>query len=41
MISTYWPWLFSVGIIPALLSIVVARRIREPEAWKRAAAEGK
>ncbi len=31
-----WPWLFSVGIIPALLSVIVARRIREPEVWLKA-----
>ncbi len=40
-ISTHWRWMFSVGIVPALLAVVVARRLREPEAWKRAAAEGK
>ena len=36
MIQHDWPWLFSVGIIPALLSIIVARRIREPEVWLKA-----
>ena len=41
MISTHWRWMFSVGIIPSLLAIIVARRLREPESWKRAAAEGK
>ena len=41
MISTHWRWMFSVGIVPSLLAIIVARRLREPEAWKRAAAEGK
>jgi uncharacterized membrane protein YsdA (DUF1294 family) len=33
--------MFSVGIVPSLLAIVVIRKLREPEAWKRAVAEGK
>ena len=41
VISTHWRWMFSVGIVPSLLAIIVARRLREPEAWKRAVAEGK
>jgi MFS family permease len=41
VISTHWRWMFSVGIVPSLLAILVARRLREPEAWKRAVAEGK
>ena len=41
VISTHWRWMFSVGIVPSLLAIIVARRLREPEAWKRAKAEGK
>ncbi|MGO9114197.1 MAG: MFS transporter [Thermoguttaceae bacterium] len=39
-ISTHWRWMFSVGIVPSLLAVIVARRLREPEAWKRAAADG-
>jgi MFS family permease len=41
LIQRDWPWLFSVGIIPALLSIIVARRIREPEVWLKARNEWK
>src|SRR5208337_2327306 len=41
VISTHWRWMFSVGIVPSLLAVIVARKLREPEAWKRAAAEGK
>ncbi len=26
-----WQWLFGIGILPALLSIIVMRRIREPD----------
>ncbi len=40
LISTHWRWMFSVGIVPSLLAIIVARRLREPEAWKRAVAAG-
>jgi MFS family permease len=36
-----WQWLFGIGILPALLSIIVARRIREPDSWLRAAADAK
>jgi MFS family permease len=39
VISSHWRWMFSVGIIPALLSIIVVRKIREPEVWVRAVAE--
>ena len=41
LIQRDWPWLFSVGIIPALLSIIVARRIREPEMWLKARSQWK
>ena len=41
IIQTHWRWMFSVGIVPSLLAILVARKLHEPEAWKRAAAEGK
>lgn len=32
--------MFSVGIVPSLLAVVVARRLREPDAWHRAVAAG-
>ncbi len=41
LISTHWRWMFSVGIVPSLLAIIVASKLREPDAWKRTAAEGK
>jgi len=31
-----WRWIFGVGIIPALLSVVVMSRLKEPERWKKA-----
>jgi MFS family permease len=35
-----WRWMFAVGIVPALLAVVVIARLREPERWKQAVAEG-
>jgi MFS family permease len=40
VISTHWRWMFSVGIVPSLLAVIVARRLREPDAWKRTVAAG-
>jgi MFS family permease len=39
VVSTYWRGLFAIGILPALLSVVVISRLREPERWKEAVAE--
>jgi len=39
-ISTHWRWMFSVGVVPSLLAVVVAGKLREPDVWKRALAEG-
>jgi MFS family permease len=41
MISSHWRWMFSIGIVPSLLAVIVMRRLHEPEAWKRAVAEGR
>jgi MFS family permease len=30
-----WRWMFTVGIIPALLVVGVFRRMKEPEAWQK------
>ena len=35
-----WRCLFIVGFIPALLAFVIMRHLKEPEAWKKAIAEG-
>ncbi len=40
VIDTHWRWMFSAGIIPALLSIIVFRRLREPGAWLKVMAAG-
>jgi MFS family permease len=31
-----WRWMFLVGILPALLVLVIRRRLKEPEDWVRA-----
>jgi MFS family permease len=31
-----WRWLFLVGIAPALLVVVIRRKLKEPETWQRA-----
>jgi MFS family permease len=35
-----WRFLFFVGFLPALLALVVMRRLEEPEKWKQALATG-
>ena len=30
-----WRWMFTVGVIPAMLVVLVFRKMREPEAWQR------
>lgn len=41
IISVHWRWMFSVGILPALIAVMVASKVREPEIWKEAKAQGK
>ncbi len=35
-----WRWIFGVGIVPALLSVIVMLRLKEPQRWQKAVAEG-
>ena len=35
-----WRWLFVVGILPALLVLVIMRRLKEPESWVKAKEAG-
>jgi MFS family permease len=35
-----WRWIFGVGILPALLAVLVITRLKEPERWQKAVAEG-
>ncbi len=31
-----WRWMFAVGVLPALLAVVVIRKLKEPERWQQA-----
>ena len=35
-ISTPWRWMFIIGTLPALLVLVIMRRLKEPEGWQDA-----
>ena len=35
-----WRTMFSIGILPALLAVLVMRRLKEPERWQQAVAAG-
>jgi MFS family permease len=39
-IASGWRTMFVIGALPAMLSVLVMRRLREPERWQRAAAKG-
>jgi MFS family permease len=39
--GTGWRWMFVVGAVPALLSLLIWRRLKEPERWKNLAASGR
>src|SRR5258708_35414938 len=30
-----WRWMFTVGVIPALLVVLVFRKMKEPEGWQK------
>jgi MFS family permease len=38
-IGSYWRAMFLIGIVPALLTVPIFLRVREPEKWKAAAAK--
>ncbi|MGQ0635517.1 MAG: MFS transporter [Planctomycetaceae bacterium] len=39
-VGSAWRWMFVVGTVPALLAIVIRRRLKEPERWQATAAQG-
>jgi MFS family permease len=39
-ITSGWRWMFVVGALPALLSLLIWRKLKEPEAWKALQASG-
>jgi MFS family permease len=40
-IQSSWRSMFVIGVVPALLAVLVMRRLKEPERWTHAVAEGK
>ncbi|HEV8364331.1 MAG TPA: MFS transporter [Gemmatimonadaceae bacterium] len=39
--ASAWRWLFAVGVLPALFTLWIRRRVQEPEAWLQRKREGK
>jgi MFS family permease len=39
-IQSPWRAMFVIGVLPALLSVLIMRRLKEPERWTQTAAEG-
>jgi MFS family permease len=39
VVTTPWRIMFLIGVFPAILAVLVMRRLREPERWKAAAME--
>ncbi|PYT16624.1 MAG: MFS transporter [Acidobacteria bacterium] len=39
IISSSWRMMFVIGALPALLVVIIMRRLQEPEAWQRAKAD--
>lgn len=31
-----WRWMFALGVLPALLAVIVMRKLKEPERWQKA-----
>jgi MFS family permease len=40
LVSSPWRWMFVIGAVPALLALVIRRRLKEPEQWEKASHEG-
>jgi MFS family permease len=40
LVSSPWRWMFVVGAAPALLALVIRRRLKEPEKWQKVSHEG-
>src|SRR4051794_18886013 len=38
-IGSAWRWMFVIGVLPALLSLFVFKKLKEPERWKAAASK--
>jgi len=40
LVTSPWRWMFLIGAIPALLALVIRRRLKEPERWQQLSHEG-
>ena len=40
LVESPWRVMFMIGAVPALLALVIRRRLKEPEKWQQAAQEG-
>src|SRR4029077_2972680 len=40
LVSSPWRWMFVIGAGPALLALVIRRRLKEPERWQKVSHEG-
>ena len=40
LVTSPWRWMFVIGAIPALLALVIRRRLKEPERWQKASHAG-
>jgi len=40
LVRSPWRWMFVIGAVPALLALVIRRRLKEPEKWQKASHEG-
>jgi len=36
LVTSPWRWMFVIGAVPALLALVIRRRLKEPEQWQKA-----
>lgn len=41
LVTSPWRIMFCIGALPALLTIVIRRNLKEPEAWQKSRADGK
>lgn len=40
LITAPWRWMFVIGTLPALLALLIRRRLKEPERWQKLAESG-
>jgi MFS family permease len=39
-VTSPWRWMFVIGAVPALLALLIRRRLKEPEQWQKVSHEG-